>query len=122
MLADRLRTEVLAICAQEAVCEHRKFCDGFTDAAGSICRNISEGFARFSSAMIVQFFGYAVASLAEVEDYLRECHQRRFIDAPRFDADQALLEHTRAKTLKFMRFHQQRVSRDRSQRRRRRST
>ena len=46
-LADELRREVLAICAQDA---------------------------------IVQFFGYALGSLGEMEDYLGGCVVRNFID------------------------------------------
>jgi four helix bundle protein len=115
-LADELRMEVNAICAQRPVAERRRFCDGFTEAAGSVCRNISEGFVRFESGQIVQFFNYALASLAEVADYLRECQTREFITRERFDKNLALLEHARAKTLRFMKHHQQK------QRQRRRSS
>jgi four helix bundle protein len=116
-LADELRTEVNAICAQEHVADRRRFCDGFTEAAGSVCRNISEGFVRYESAQIVQFFNYALASLAEVEDYLRECLTRKFIAQARFDKNLDLLEHTRAKTLRFMRPHQQKNRKRRRSRR-----
>jgi four helix bundle protein len=112
-LADQLRVEVNAICEQPSVAERRRFCDGFTEAAGSVCRNTSEGFGRFDSAPIVQFFTYALASLQEVEDYLRECLVRKFIDKSRLDKDLDLLEHTRATTLKFMRPHQQKRRRRR---------
>jgi four helix bundle protein len=121
-LADELRAEVHAICAQERVAERRKFCDGFTEAAGSVCRNISEGFGRFDSGYIVQFFGYALASLSEAEDYLRECQMRHFIDKARFDADLELLEHTRAKTLRFKQYHERKQKASRSSSRARRST
>ena len=112
-LADRLRAEVHAICAQAQVAERRRFCDGFTEAAGSVCRNISEGFARFDSASIVQFFTYALASLSEVEDYLRESLTRKFIDTARLDADLELLEHARATTLRFKRYHESKRKRAR---------
>ena len=105
-LADRLRREVHAICAQERVAARRRFCDGFTEAAGSVCRNISEGFARYESGPIVQFFRYALASLEELKDYFRESAERQFIDQKRLAADLDLVEHTKATTLGFMRFHQ----------------
>ena len=108
-LADELRAEVVAICAQETIAERRRFCDGFTEASGSVCRNISEGFVRFESSWIVQFFEYALGSLAEVEDYLRECVTRRFIDLQRFETDLALVEHTRAKTLRFKQYHERKL-------------
>ena len=105
-LADQLRTEVHAICAQKEVARCFRFCAGFTEAAGSICHNISEGFARFGSAEIVQFFGYALGSLSEVEDYLREAATRNFIDQERLQRDLEVAAHTRATLLKFRRYHQ----------------
>jgi four helix bundle protein len=108
-LADRLRSEVNAICAQDPVSRHFRFCAGFTEAAGSVCRNISEGFARYHSAAIVQFFTYALGSLAEVQDYLRESLERHFIPKERFLKDRELAEHTKARTLKFLKFHEQKL-------------
>ena len=110
-LADQLRAEVHAICAQPQVAARRRFCDGFAEAAGSVCRNISEGFARFEAAPIVQFFTYALGSLGEVVDYLHECRTRGFIEPARFQNAVDLAEHTRATTLNFMRYHQRRLSR-----------
>ncbi len=72
-IADALRSEVIAICARQQVSGDFKFCNGFRDAAGSVCRNVSEGFARYKPGEIVQFFRYALASLAELKDYLGEC-------------------------------------------------
>ena len=108
-LADNLRKQVHAICAQPEVVRYLRFCEGFTEAAGSVCRNISEGFGRFESAPIVQFFGYALGSLAEVEDYLRECETRGFIDAARLQELSKLVEHTRALTLNFSQYHQKKL-------------
>ena len=116
-LADQLRREVVAICAQERVTERRRFCDGFTEAAGSVCRNIREGFARYDSGPIVQFFRYALASLEEVKDYLCECAEREFIDQNRFATDLDLAEHTKATTLQFMRFHEAKRKRQTKKRR-----
>ena len=115
-LADRLRSEVIAICAQKSVSTHFRFCAGFTEAAGSVCHNISEGFARYYSAPIVQFFTYALGSLGEVEDYLRESLERKFISNERFLKDMELAEHTRAKTLKFMQFHERKLKTRRADR------
>lgn len=110
-LANQLRTEVIAICAQEQVARLFRFCEGFTEAAGSTCHNIREGFVRFSSRAIIQFFTYALSSLEEVEDYLVECRPKQFIDETRYAADLELAEHARAKTLKFMRYHQEKLRR-----------
>jgi four helix bundle protein len=83
-LADKLRVEVIAICEQPRVARRWRFCDGFTEAAGSIAHNIREGFVRFGSASIVQFFTYALSSIEEVEDYLLESQQRKYIEAGRY--------------------------------------
>ena len=112
-LADKLRAEVIAICEQPRAAKHLRFCDGFTDAAGSVCRNIEEGFGRYYSAQIVQFFGYALASLNEIQDYLHECTLRKFIDQPQLDELNDLAEHCRAKSLNFMRYHEAKLPPDR---------
>jgi four helix bundle protein len=54
-LANELRRKVIAICATDAAAQDRRFRNGFMDAAGSVCRNMAEGFRRFESAYIVQF-------------------------------------------------------------------
>jgi four helix bundle protein len=90
-----------------------KFCSGFRDAAGSVCRNISEGFARYKPGEIVQFFRYALASLAELKDYLGQCRTRGAID----DAELARLldrcEHAKATALNFKKPHEQKTDRRR---------
>lgn len=108
-LADELRREVHAICARPAVARDRRFCTSFTDAAGSVCRNLAEGFARYESAEIVQFFRYALASRAEVQDHLDESRLREFVDAAEHQRLSDLSAHTKAATLKFMKFHKERV-------------
>lgn len=108
-LADRLRTAVLAICAHEKVARYFRFCDGFTDAAGSVCRNITEGFHRGGSPSLVQFCGYALGSIGEVADYLRESEMRGFIDKARLAELLELVEHTRAKTQNLRAYHQRKA-------------
>ena len=109
-LADKLRTEVIALCAQPTVARYCKFCDGFMDAAGSVCRNIQEGFDRNRSTYIVQFFEYALGSLKEVIDYLHESKLRKFIDTTRHDELKEFAEHARAKTIKFKRYHERKLA------------
>lgn len=117
-LADDLRREVNAGCAIGEVERDRRFCQGFRDAAGSVCRNFAEGFDRFRSADIVQFFTYALASLAEVQDCLAECLTRQAIDQPRHDRLFDLSEHAKATALKFMRPHAMKLKRHRASARR----
>ena len=104
---------MIAICEKEPACRDGRFCSGFLDASGSICRNLAEGFARFESVYIVQFFGYALSSLTEVQDYLEESRLRRFISQPEFDKLWDLSEHAKAKALKFERPHRERLGKRR---------
>ena len=104
-LADAVRAEVIAICANKPIAADFRFCEGFRAAVGSVCRNISEGFARYESAEIVQFFRYALASLAEVQDYFIECGKRGVLPPAEVARLLDRCEHTRATTLKFMKPH-----------------
>ena len=117
-LANDLRTEVIQICANPAVAKHRRFCDSFQDTAGSVCRNIAEGFDRFESPEIARYFGYALSSLAELQDHFQECLTRDFVNRSEFDRVWDLSEHTKATTINFMRSH---AARAKARRRRRRS-
>jgi four helix bundle protein len=113
-LADRLRAAVIELCALPKVARYCKFCDGFMDAAGSVCRNIQEGFDRNRSTYIVQFFEYSLGSLKEVIDYLHESKLRKFINSTRYDELKELAEHARAKTIKFKRYHERKVALERA--------
>ena len=70
-----------------------------------MCRNIAEGFARYESGEIVQFFRYALASLAEVEDHLKECGQRGLLDPAAGERLTDTCEHIKAMMLKFIKPH-----------------
>jgi four helix bundle protein len=118
-LAHELRCEVIAICAREPASRQLRFCDSFQDTAGSVCRNLAEGFARYESGEIVQFFRYALGSLAELQEHLEDCKARGLVDKHHFERLQDLSEHTKAATLKFMKPHvARRHSRKKSQARR----
>jgi four helix bundle protein len=116
-LANELRGQVNRVCEHPRVANDFRFCEGFRDAAGSVCRNISEGFARFDSGWIVQFFGFALASLAEVKDYLYESETRGIIDKAEFERLLDRCEHTKATTTKFMKPHLAKVRNKSKQRR-----
>ena len=118
-LANDLRTEVNRISANPDVARHRKFCESFEETASSVCRNTAEGFDRFQSTELARFFGYALSSLAELQDHLEECRVREFIDRPHFDRLWDLAEHTKATSRNFMRSH---AARARHKRRKSRST
>jgi four helix bundle protein len=108
-LADALRRKVNAICGLQQLANDFRFCNGFRDAAGSVCRNISEGFARYESPSIVQFFRYSLASLEEVKDYLKESCTRGALDEPELARLLDRCEHTKASAIKFMKPHLKKV-------------
>ena len=120
-LADQLRTQVVAICERPAAASDRRFCDQFRAAAGSACRNLAEGFRRFTSPAIVQFFDYALGSLGEIQDCLQESLTRRIITPEEFVTLSDLVEHARAAALNFSRPHR-RAGRNGPQPGRRRSS
>jgi four helix bundle protein len=100
-----------------------RFCNSFRDAVGSVCRNISEEFERKGSGDIVQFFRYALASLAQVQDHLEECLVRQLIDRKRFESLWDLSEHAKAVAIRFKAVHERRlVEEQRKQAKRRRQT
>ena len=98
--------------------QHRRFCDDFAEAAGSVCHNISEGFIRFSSGEIVRFFTYALSSLGEVQDYLQECVTRSFISEEELRRLLDLTEHVKATSINFKKPHAKRVEAQRRNKRR----
>jgi four helix bundle protein len=110
-LADSVRAEVNAICAKAAVAQDFRFCNGFRDAAGSVCHNLGEGFTRYRSGDIVQFFTYALASIAEVQDYLVESCTRGAITQSDMTRLIDHCDHTRAMALRFMKPHEARLRR-----------
>ena len=107
-----------AICAIPRVAGHFRFCNDFAEAAGSVCHNLSEGFIRFSSAEIVRFFTYSLASLGEVQDYLEECVTRSFITKEELARLLDLTEHVKATSLNFVKPHRERLERQRREKRR----
>ena len=76
--ADAIRAEVIATTRQSRDIDLR-FKSQWTDAAGSVCSNLAEGFGRFSHRDFARFVRQARASLFEVENQTREARQRGYI-------------------------------------------
>jgi four helix bundle protein len=117
LLADELRKEIVAICARKEVARHWRFCDSFQETISSVCRNLAEGFTRGTSADIVRFFVWALASLAEVQDHLVDSRTRQFIGQQEFDRLFDISEHVKATGRNFMKPHQEKLTRERERRR-----
>ena len=116
-IADSLRQEVNAICAKPPISRDLRFCDSFRETAGSVCRNLAEGFVRYRSADIVQFFTYALASRAELEDHFAVCLSRNAVSEDTRDAFIERAHHARATALAFMRPHVKRIEENRKHKR-----
>jgi four helix bundle protein len=84
-LANELRREVFAFTANGRASGDFRYCNQIRDAAGSACRNTSEGFDRFRPSEFARFLEFARGSLGEVQDGLVEAHQRQFISGESFD-------------------------------------
>ena len=77
-LADRLRGQVLKLVSSDPAANDLRFRRQIEDAAGSICRNISEGFYRFNPKEFRNFIRYAQGSLGELQDELQDGFERRY--------------------------------------------
>ena len=78
-LADDLRAGVIAFTANRPASRDFKFCDGIRDAAGSVCRNLAEGFGRRRRREFAAFVRIALGSLDEVQDQLIDAKHRKYL-------------------------------------------
>jgi four helix bundle protein len=81
-LADAFKTEVYRLLDCHKVrLTSWKLREQLADAAGAVPKDISEGFIRFSPAQFARFLDYALASLVEAEQWLRDAVERGFLTA-----------------------------------------
>jgi len=77
--ADELRQLIITHTADETRAgQDYRFTNNFRDAIASVCRNQSEGFAKFYHRPQKPYFVTARSSLAEVKDGIRDGHQRGY--------------------------------------------
>ena len=76
-LADQLRQLIIKYTADDTRAgKDYRFTSNFRDAIASVCRNQSEGFAKFLHRPQKPYFRTARSSLAEVKDCIRDGRQR----------------------------------------------
>lgn len=76
-LADQLRQVINKYTADDTRAgKDYRFTNNFRDAIASVCRNQSEGFAKFLHRPQKPYFRTARSSLAEVKDCIRDGRQR----------------------------------------------
>jgi four helix bundle protein len=98
-LANELRREVIAFTSTPPASLDGKFCNSATDAAGSVCRLLAEGFGRYTHRDFANYVRMALASLAETQDHLGEALDKKYVDREWFDRMWELSEHAKASSL-----------------------
>jgi len=114
-LSMRLAAEFAAILDRLPASGDRKFCEDARDAAGSVPRNIAEGFGRFTNKDFGHFVEYAYASLLETHTNLLIAHNRRFTTAEQHDSLIALYEQTKAMTVGLLKMLKRRAAQEEDQ-------
>ena len=84
-LADTVRRRVIKLCKRPEVRKDFEFCDQADRAAGSACRNLAEGFARYHHPDFARFVVISLSSLTELADCLDEALSKEYIDRAEFD-------------------------------------
>lgn len=102
-LADRLRRQIIAMTSTEPARSDRTFCDSARDASSSVCRNLAEGFGRFSHRDFANFVRIALGSVGEVQDHLDEALAKQYVGEETFNEVWETAEHTKASALSLWR-------------------
>ena len=110
--ADALRQEIIALTATPSVKADRGFCDSLRKTTSSVCRNLAEGFARFSRTEFAQAVRIALGSLAEVQDHLVEARANGYVTETRYEELLELSEHAKATMTRLLKYLQK--ARDRA--------
>jgi four helix bundle protein len=101
-LADGLKTEVYDLVASGPASQDFKFRNQIRDSAASATKNISEGFGRFRPADFARFMEFAVASLMETKDSLKDGLDRGYFTPARVATAQQLAERSIKCSVKFI--------------------
>lgn len=78
-LAMRLHEWVLEFSARPKVARNRRYCEQITDASSGICRNVAEGFGRWTRRDFHNFLRVARASHVETEMLLDDAVLRGYL-------------------------------------------
>jgi four helix bundle protein len=80
-LAFRINQQVQQLIGSGPASRDFKFRDQLSDSARGVPRNIAEGFGRFNPTEIMQFLDFAIASLDETENHLRDGVESKYFSA-----------------------------------------
>ena len=99
-LATELKEWVFQIIKRPAVARHFKFCEDIGRSARSGPANLSEGFWRHKPRDNANFVRYALGSLGETQNHLRDAFVEHYIEEKEYNAINTLnrraLQATRA--------------------------
>ena len=82
-LANQLKIEVYALIKDGPASKDFEFRNQIRDSAASATRNIAEGFGRFRPKVFAKFMEYAVGSLMETQDSLKDGVDRGYFTPDR---------------------------------------
>jgi four helix bundle protein len=77
-LCEQIRVRVTAETERGKAKLDLRFCDQLRSAAEDAASNLAEGFVRFHPRVFAQFIGYALSSLAEIQERTRHGHDRGY--------------------------------------------
>jgi four helix bundle protein len=101
--AHALRTAVWKV-AQAVPAMDLKLRSQITDAAGSICRNIAEGFRRRSHRDFARYLEHATSSLSELEDGILDAQMRGHLSNVQVDDLNRLVRRTSAPLARLLKY------------------
>jgi four helix bundle protein len=101
--AHALRQAVWA-AVQQAPGMERRFRAQWTDAAGSVCRNVAEGFGRRSHRDFARYLDQAISSLKEVEDGIVEAEMCGYLTAQQVSDLNRLARRTAVPIARLLRY------------------
>lgn len=84
-LADRVRRAVIQISEREGIRSDADFCGQARRAANSACRNLAEGFWRYSHREFAHFVNIARGSLGELIDSTDEAAAKGYVNQRQFE-------------------------------------
>ena len=89
-LANELKIEVYSLIKDGPAAKDFEFRNQIRDSAASATKNIAEGFGRFRPKVFAKFMEYAVGSLMETQDSLKDGVDRGYFTPDRVAPAQKL--------------------------------
>lgn len=102
--ADQVRQAFIDLTSRPPAKQDLGLCDQASRAAGSACRNIAEGFYRYSHREFANFLNIARGSLGELLDLADEAKAKRYLSDKDHEALDKLIDRAMATTAALRRY------------------